>query len=65
MREDGHEVRVNAREGRSFGSQLEHADSVGAERTVIVGERDLEENEVTVKDMETGEQEQRPVEEFV
>jgi histidyl-tRNA synthetase len=38
---------------------------VGAERTVIVGERDLEENEVTVKDMETGEQEQRPVEEFV
>ncbi len=65
LREDGHEVRVNVREGRSFGSQLEHADSVGAERTVIVGERDLEENEVTVKDMETGEQEQRPVEEFV
>jgi histidyl-tRNA synthetase len=65
LREEGNEVRVNVRDGRSFTDQLEHADSVGASETVIVGERDLEDDEVTVKDMETGEQEQVPVEEFV
>ena len=65
LRDDGHEVRMNVRDGRSFGSQLEHADSVGAERTIIVGERDLQDDEVTVKNMETGEQEQRPLEEYV
>lgn len=65
LRGDGHEVRMNVADGRSFTDQLEHADSVGAERTVIVGERDLQDDEVTVKDMETGEQEQRPLEEYV
>jgi histidyl-tRNA synthetase len=38
---------------------------VGAAKTVIVGERDLEKNELTVKNMETGEQEQVPLEEYV
>jgi histidyl-tRNA synthetase len=65
LRDDGEEVRVNVRDGRSFGSQLEHADAVGATKTVIVGERDLADGEVTVKDMRTGEQEQRPVEGLV
>lgn len=65
LRGDGHEVRMNVADGRSFTDQLEHADSVGAKKTVIVGERDLQDDEVTVKDMETGEQEQRPLEEYV
>jgi histidyl-tRNA synthetase len=65
LRDEGHEVRMNVADGRSFTDQLEHADSVGAERTVIVGERDLQDDEVTVKEMETGEQEQRPLGEFV
>ncbi|MFP4174519.1 MAG: histidine--tRNA ligase [Halobacteriales archaeon] len=64
LRDEGNEVEIDVT-GRGFSGQLEHADSVGATRTVIVGERDLTNDEVTVKEMESGEQEQRPVEEFV
>jgi len=64
LREEGHQAEIDVT-GRGFSGQLEHADSVGAKKTVIVGERDLEDDEVTVKDMETGEQEQRPLEEYV
>jgi len=64
LRDEGHSVEVDVT-GRNFSGQLEHADSVGARRTMIVGERDLENDEVTVKDMETGEQEQRPVGEYL
>ncbi|MFB6244915.1 MAG: histidine--tRNA ligase [Candidatus Nanohaloarchaea archaeon] len=41
---------------RGFGDQLEYADKIGAEKAVIVGERDLEKEEVTVKNMETGDE---------
>ncbi|MDZ7688510.1 MAG: histidine--tRNA ligase [Halobacteriales archaeon] len=64
LRKEGHEVEIDVT-GRGFSGQLEHADTVGARKTVIVGERDLEDDEVTVKDMESGEQKQVPVEEFV
>ena len=50
---------------RSFGSQLEYADSINAKTTIIVGERDLAEGMVTVKDMATGEQTQEPVDAFL
>ena len=49
---------------RSFGAQLEYADAIGARTVVIVGERDLAEGQVTVKDMETGEQVTAPCSEF-
>lgn len=64
LRERGHRVAFDVA-GRSFGGQLEYADAIGAETTVIVGERDLAEDAVTVKDMATGEQEQRPLTEFL
>jgi len=41
---------------RSFGAQMGYADSIGAETVVIVGERDLEDGNVTVKDMGSGDQ---------
>ncbi|MFB6191406.1 MAG: histidine--tRNA ligase [Candidatus Nanohaloarchaea archaeon] len=44
--------------GRSFGNQLEYADSMNARRVLIVGERDLENGEVTMRHMESGEEEQ-------
>lgn len=47
---------------RSFGSQLEYADGIGAETVIIVGERDLEAGNVTVKDMASGEQTEIPLE---
>jgi len=50
--------------GRSFGSQMGYADSVNAETVVIVGEQDLADGNVTLKDMESGDQTQVPVEEF-
>jgi histidyl-tRNA synthetase len=63
LRERGHVVESDVA-GRSFGAQLEYADSIGAETVVIVGEQDLENGEVTVKEMETGDQTTAPVEEF-
>jgi len=50
--------------GRSFGAQLDYADSINADLVVIVGERDLEDGEVTLKDMESGNQKSVPVEAF-
>ncbi|MFU8869227.1 histidine--tRNA ligase [Natronococcus sp.] len=63
LRERGHVVETDVA-GRSFGAQLDYADSINAETVVIVGEQDLANDEVTVKDMETGDQLQTPVEEF-
>ena len=63
LRERGHVVETDV-SGRSFGAQLDYADSIGAETVVIVGERDLAEGAVTVKDMASGDQVQVPVEEF-
>ena len=63
LRARGHVVETDV-SGRSFGSQLDYADSINAETVVIVGERDLENDEVTVKDMRSGEQVQVPLAEF-
>jgi histidyl-tRNA synthetase len=41
-----------------------YADGINAETVVIVGERDLENGEVTVKDMASGDQTTVPVESF-
>jgi len=63
LRGEGHVVETDV-SGRSFGAQLDYADSIGAETVVIVGEQDLADGNVTVKDMNSGEQTQVPVEEF-
>jgi histidyl-tRNA synthetase len=60
LRERGHVVESDV-SGRSFGAQLEYADSINAETVVIVGEQDLANDEVTVKDMESGDQTTAPV----
>ena len=43
--------------GRGFGSQLGYADDMNTKRVLIVGERDLENDEVTMKHMDSGEEE--------
>ncbi|OVE85229.1 histidine--tRNA ligase [Natronolimnobius baerhuensis] len=63
LRERGHVVETDVA-GRSFGAQLNYADSINAETVVIAGEQDLENDEVTIKNMESGDQTQVPVEEF-
>jgi len=63
LRDRGHVVERDL-SSRGFGSQLEYADSVDAETVVVVGEQDLANDEVTVKDMESGDQTTTPVDEF-
>ncbi|WP_122090223.1 histidine--tRNA ligase [Halalkalicoccus subterraneus] len=63
LRERGHVVETDV-SGRSFGAQMNYADSIDAETVVIVGERDLENDEITVKEMHSGEQTTVPVEAF-
>ncbi len=63
LRARGHVVESDV-SGRSFGAQLEYADSINAETVVIVGEQDLENDEVTVKDMDSGDQTTAPVDGF-
>ncbi|WP_323171957.1 histidine--tRNA ligase [Natrialba sp. PRR66] len=63
LRERGHVVETDVA-GRSFGSQLNYADSINAETVVIAGEQDLANDEVTIKDMNSGDQMQVPVEAF-
>jgi histidyl-tRNA synthetase len=63
LRAAGNVVEVDV-SGRSFGAQMGYADGINAETVVIVGERDLENGEVTVKDMQSGDQTTVPVESF-
>jgi histidyl-tRNA synthetase (EC 6.1.1.21) len=49
---------------RSFGAQMGYADSINAETVVIVGERDLENDKITIKDMQSGDQTTVAVERF-
>ena len=63
LRAGGNVVEVDVA-GRSFGAQMGYADGINAETVVIVGERDLENDEVTVKDMASGDQTTVPVDSF-
>jgi len=63
LRGRGHVVETDIA-GRSFGAQMGYADGVNAETVVIVGERDLDDGEVTLKAMDGGEQVSVPVEDF-
>jgi histidyl-tRNA synthetase len=63
LRAKGHVVETDIAD-RSFGAQMGYADGINAETVVIVGERDLEDGEVTLKEMDEGEQCSVPVEAF-
>ncbi|MDS0277469.1 histidine--tRNA ligase [Halomicroarcula sp. S1AR25-4] len=63
LREKGHVVETDVA-GRSFGAQMGYADEINAETVVIVGEQDLANDEVTLKEMDEGEQVAVPVDEF-
>ncbi|MFC7223667.1 histidine--tRNA ligase [Halalkalicoccus sp. GCM10025322] len=63
LRDRGNVVETDVAD-RSFGAQMNYADSIDAETVVIVGERDLENDEVTVKEMASGEQVAVPVDSF-
>ncbi len=50
---------------RNFKAQMSHANYIGADYTVIVGERELEVGKVTLKDMVSGEQSLLSVDEVI
>ena len=51
--------------GRNFKSQLSHANTIGVDYVVIIGEQEIETGKVTLKDMETGNQVLMTVEEVI
>jgi len=63
LRGRGHVVETDVA-GRSFGAQLDYADSINAETVVIVGEQDLADGELTLKAMDSGDQVAVPVDAF-
>lgn len=63
LRTSGSVVETNLT-GRGFGDQLSYADGINAETVVVVGEQDLEDDAVTLKDMASGEQKQVSLAEF-
>ena len=52
---------VLATAGRSLRSQLRYANSLGAPYAIILGEDELKQGIVTIRDMAKGEQRQAPV----
>jgi histidyl-tRNA synthetase len=50
---------------RKLAKQFEYANSIGAKKIVIVGEKDLKEGRVTVRELATGKEEKVPVEKIL
>ena len=63
LRARGHVVETDLND-RGFGSQLSYADSINAETVVIVGEQDLADGNVTVKEMASGDETTAPFDAF-
>jgi len=49
---------------RGMGKSLKYASSINAEKTIIVGPKELEQNSVTLRDMKTGKQETIKIEDI-
>jgi histidyl-tRNA synthetase len=41
---------------RNFSGQMKYADKLGVEKLVIVGKKDLADGNITIRDMESGDQ---------
>ena len=63
LRARGHVVETDLND-RGFGSQLSYADSINAETVVVVGEQDLADGNVTVKEMASGDETTAPFDAF-
>src|SRR3989344_195992 len=56
LRKNGKTVDVDLMR-RKLTKQIEYADSIGAKKVIIVGDKDLSENKVTIRDLSTGKEE--------
>jgi histidyl-tRNA synthetase len=64
LRERGFVVEFDL-QGRNFSNQMKYANSIGAKNVLILGDREMAEGKVTVKDMKSGEQKVVEVLEFL
>ena len=64
LREEGLVVETDLAE-RGLGSQFGYADSINAETVLIVGQRDLDDGVVTVRDMASGDERRVPITDVV
>ncbi len=64
LREKGFVVEFDL-QGRNFSNQMKYANSIGSRNVLILGEREMAEGKVTVKDMKSGEQKTVEVLEFL
>ncbi len=55
LRDEGLVVETDLKD-RNVSAQLNYANYIGAERVIIVGERDLKQGKITVKEMESGDE---------
>ena len=51
--------------GRTLKNQFKHANRIDAKKTIVIGDNELAEGKLTIKDMTTGEQTEAPMEEIV
>ena len=63
LRDRGNIVETDV-SGKKFTSQLTYSNSINTETVIIVGERDLKENKITIKKMSTGEELQVSIDDF-
>lgn len=64
LRERGFVVEFDL-QGRNFSNQMKYANAIGTKTVLILGEREMAEGKVTVKDMKSGEQKTVEVLEFL
>ena len=55
LRENGVAVQMDVM-GRNLKNQFKHANRINAKKTIVIGDSELESGQLTVKDMETGDQ---------
>ena len=63
LRDDGKSVDIYLESGK-FKKKMTYADKLGAKKVIILGEDELNKREVSIKDMETGEQISKKFEEL-
>ena len=64
MRRDGIKVQMDVM-GRNIKNQFKFANRIGAGKTIVIGADELASNSFAIKDMESGEQVQVPMEEII
>jgi histidyl-tRNA synthetase len=51
--------------GRNFGNQMKYANSIGAKYVLILGEKEMAGGQLSIKDMQTGEQKTEEIIKFL